>query len=60
VPSDIAVPIAVNAGEPVVEHAPASPASRALDRIAVSILGPDLNGDSARRRRKARKAGARA
>jgi pilus assembly protein CpaE len=58
VPADIAVPIAVNAGEPVVEHAPGSPASRALDRIAVSLLGPDLNGDSARRRRKARKAGA--
>jgi pilus assembly protein CpaE len=60
IPSDIAVPIAVNAGEPVVEHAPGSPASRALDRIAQSLLGPDLNRDSTRARRKARKAGARA
>ncbi len=58
VPSDIAVPIAVNAGEPVVEHAPGSPASRALDRIAVSLLGGALTASGGRGRRKARKAAA--
>ena len=55
IPSDIAVPIAVNAGVPVVEHAPTSPASRALDRIALSLLGPEVygRGKLGRRARKA-------
>jgi pilus assembly protein CpaE len=55
IPSDIAVPIAVNAGVPVVEHAPTSPASRALDRIALSLLGPEVygRGKHGRRARKA-------
>ncbi|HEV2308941.1 MAG TPA: P-loop NTPase [Acidimicrobiia bacterium] len=39
VPSDISVPIAVNAGVPVVELAPDAPASRAFDRIARMLLG---------------------
>ncbi len=50
VPSDIAVPISVNAGVPVVEHAPDSPASRALDRIAASILAPPAPSKRRRRR----------
>jgi pilus assembly protein CpaE len=40
VPDDIAVPISVNAGRPVVVDDPKAPVSRALDRIAESLLGP--------------------
>ena len=54
VPSDIAVPISVNAGVPVVEHAPDAPASRALDRIALALLGPDPTATKRRRRDKHR------
>jgi pilus assembly protein CpaE len=54
VPSDIAVPISVNAGVPVVEHAPDSPASRALDRIARTLLGPDPYAAGGRGRRRGR------
>jgi pilus assembly protein CpaE len=50
IPSDIAVPISVNAGAPVVVHAPDAPASRALDRIAVTLLGPDAKAVKGRRR----------
>ena len=39
VPDDIAVPISVNAGGPVVVDEPKAPVSRALDRIAESLLG---------------------
>ena len=58
IPSDIAVPIAVNAGVPVIEYAPEAPASRALDRIARTLLGPEpaLGGKG---RRRARRAGVR-
>jgi len=58
IPSDISVPIAVNAGVPVVEHAPTSPAARALDRIALSLLGPEVysRGKLGRRARKAMRA----
>jgi pilus assembly protein CpaE len=51
IPSDIAVPISVNAGVPVVVHSPDAPASRALDRIAVTLLGPDATNRSKGRRR---------
>lgn len=51
VPSDISVPISVNAGIPVVEHAPDSPASRALDRIALALVGPEPTGKRRRRGR---------
>jgi len=51
IPSDIAVPISVNAGVPVVEHAPGSPASRAIDRIALSLLGPEMASTGAKGRR---------
>jgi Flp pilus assembly CpaE family ATPase len=54
VPSDVAVPISVNAGVPVVEHAPDSPASRALDRIARTLLGPDPYAAGGRGRRRGR------
>ncbi len=58
IPSDICVPIAVNAGVPVVEHAPDAPASRAFDRIARSMLGGDAVPGKGRRR--ARRAAVRA
>jgi pilus assembly protein CpaE len=40
VPDDLAVPISVNAGRPVVVDDPKAPVSRALDCIAESLLGP--------------------
>jgi pilus assembly protein CpaE len=39
VPDDIAVPISVNAGRPVVVAEPKSPVARALDCIAESLVG---------------------
>jgi len=38
VPDDLAVPISVNAGIPVVLDEPKAPVSRALDRIALALL----------------------
>ncbi|HEX7521695.1 MAG TPA: hypothetical protein VF441_06495, partial [Acidimicrobiia bacterium] len=38
VPSDIAVPQAVNQGVPVVLHNPKSPAARALEQIADAFI----------------------
>ena len=51
VPDDIAVPMSVNAGVPVVIDEPKVPVSRALDCIADSLLGPmrDTNGKRAKR-----------
>jgi len=40
IPSDIAVPISVNAGMPVVDFDPRSAATRALEFIALSLLTP--------------------
>jgi pilus assembly protein CpaE len=40
VPDDLAVPISVNAGVPVLTNDPKAPVSRALDRIAEALLGP--------------------
>ena len=40
IPSDISVPIAVNAGMPVVDYDPRSAATRALEFIAQSLLAP--------------------
>jgi pilus assembly protein CpaE len=40
IPDDIAVPISVNAGKPVIVENPKAPVSRALDCIAESLLGP--------------------
>jgi pilus assembly protein CpaE len=42
VPDDIAVPISVNAGVPVVIDEPKAPVSRALDCIAASLVGPTV------------------
>jgi pilus assembly protein CpaE len=39
IPDDIAVPISVNAGVPVVLDDPRSPVARALDRIAEALVG---------------------
>ena len=53
VPDDIAVPMSVNAGRSrASSNDPKSPVSRALDRIAESLLGPDRGS----RRRAARQA----
>ncbi len=38
IPSDISVPMSVNAGVPVVDYEPKSAASRALEHIAASLL----------------------
>lgn len=38
IPSDISVPMSVNAGVPVVDYEPRSAATRALEHIAVSML----------------------
>lgn len=58
VPYDLAVPRAVNAGVPVVRHAPRSAATRAFEHIARSLVGPDAArvraGRSGRRRRRER------
>jgi len=39
IPTDIAVPLSVNAGVPVVDHDPRASAARAIDQIAVTLLG---------------------
>ena len=49
IPDDIAVPISVNAGRPVVVDEPKSPVSRALDCIAESLLGPTAAPKKSRR-----------
>ncbi len=49
IPDDIAVPISVNAGVPVVLDDPRSPVARALDRIAESLLGTAAPAKSGRR-----------
>ena len=52
VPDDIAVPISVNAGVPVVIDEPKSPVSRSLEVIADSLLGPDASGGKHKRRKR--------
>jgi pilus assembly protein CpaE len=49
VPDDLAVPMSVNAGRPVVVDDPKAPVSRALDRIAESLLGPNAVQKKGRR-----------
>ncbi len=49
IPDDIAVPISVNAGRPVVVDEPKSPVSRALECIAESLLGPTAAPKKGRR-----------
>jgi len=58
IPSDIAVPLSVNAGIPVVDHAPRSAATRALDHIATSLLGAsDASRGKTKKRRGRRRKG---
>jgi pilus assembly protein CpaE len=52
VPDDIAVPISVNAGVPVVIDDPKSAVSRSLEVIADSLLGPDASGGKHKRRKR--------
>ncbi len=49
IPDDIAMPISVNAGRPVVVDEPKSPVSRAIDHIAESLLGPNASTKKGRR-----------
>jgi pilus assembly protein CpaE len=49
IPSDIAVPISVNAGQPVVEFDPKSPATRAMGHIADVLLGAGAAAPSKKR-----------
>jgi pilus assembly protein CpaE len=49
IPDDIAMPMSVNAGRPVVVNEPKSPVSRALDHIAESLLGPNASPKKGRR-----------
>ena len=54
VPYDIAVPLSINAGIPVVMHDPRSAAARAFENIADTLLGP--TGGTGKSKRKAKKA----
>jgi pilus assembly protein CpaE len=47
VPDDLAVPMSVNAGNPVVLEDPKAPVARALDRIAQSLLKEGTHGKAA-------------
>jgi pilus assembly protein CpaE len=38
IPSDISVPMSVNAGVPVVDYEPRSAATRALEHVAISMM----------------------
>jgi pilus assembly protein CpaE len=49
IPDDLAVPISVNAGRPVVVDDPKAPVTRALDCIAESLLGPTAPPKKGRR-----------
>ncbi len=57
IPSDIAVPLSVNAGIPVVMYEPRSAAARALEHMATALLGAHAKaavaGESGGRRRSA-------
>jgi pilus assembly protein CpaE len=50
IPSDIAVPMSVNAGVPVVDYEPRSAVTRALEHIAATLLGTNAPAKSGRRR----------
>jgi pilus assembly protein CpaE len=52
IPDDIAVPMSVNAGVPVIIDDPKSPVSRSLEVIADSLLGPQLAGGKNKRRKR--------
>jgi pilus assembly protein CpaE len=49
IPDDLSVPISVNAGVPVLLDDPKSPVSRAMDRIAESLVGAAAGAKSGKR-----------
>ena len=51
VPDDLAVPMSVNVGVPVLMDDPKAPVSRALDRIAEALLGPSAVSKNGSRKR---------
>jgi len=51
VPDDLAVPISVNSGTALYLDDPKSPVSRALERIADTLLGPDAQQTKGKRRK---------
>jgi pilus assembly protein CpaE len=51
VPDDLAVPMSVNAGVPVLMDDPKAPVSRALDRIAEALLGSGAASKNGSRKR---------
>jgi pilus assembly protein CpaE len=51
VPDDLAVPISVNSGTPVYLDDPKAPVSRAMERIADALLGPDAAPQKGKRKR---------
>jgi pilus assembly protein CpaE len=51
VPDDLAVPMSVNAGVPVITNDPKAPVSRAMDRIAEALLGPGAAGTNGSKKR---------
>jgi pilus assembly protein CpaE len=50
IPYDLAVPLSVNAGVPVVMHNPGSASARAFEHIAESLLGPAAGSGKGRRK----------
>jgi len=50
IPYDLAVPLSINAGIPVVMHDPRSAAARAFEQIAASLLGPAVETSKGRRK----------
>ena len=50
IPYDLAVPLSINAGVPVVTHDPRSAAARAFEQIAASLLGPGTELGKGRRK----------
>jgi pilus assembly protein CpaE len=55
IPSDIAVPIAVNAGIPVVVQEPKAAVTRAIEALATCLMVPDASADAGAKRRRGRK-----
>jgi Flp pilus assembly CpaE family ATPase len=50
IPYDLAVPLSINAGLPVVTHDPRSPAARAFEHMAQSLAGTTAASGKGRRK----------
>jgi pilus assembly protein CpaE len=50
IPYDLAVPLSINAGVPVVMHDPRSASARAFEQIAASLVGPLADTSGSRRK----------